>query len=111
MRSYTKVLIWGIIWLFVWIISTPFRHRRDNCLSWAIEKWERDGGYLVIRWCRTSKHSWMTWPHFLWLPEDKHHDLQHAIPVEEQDDDERLVPKLWFNPRFIQGDPEDVREN
>lgn len=109
MWSYCKIIIWGVIWLLVWIICTPFRHKRDNCLTWAIEKWEQEGGYLVIRWCRTGK--FIAWPHFLWLPEQKHRHLQHAIPVEEEDDDLRTVPKVWFNCRLIQGDPENVKEN
>ncbi len=35
--------------------------RWGNCLFYALRKWAREGGYLVIR---KSHHGW--WPHFLW---------------------------------------------
>lgn len=33
----------------------------SNCLIWALWRWFRDGGYLIVR---KSRYGW--WPHFLW---------------------------------------------
>lgn len=87
---------------------TPFRKGRDNCLSWAIEKWEKEGGYLAIRWCRQNKTSWLVWPHFLWIPEDEHDNMRQAIPNNDKDNEDRLIPKIWFYPRIVKGDYKDL---
>lgn len=111
MWSYIKVIVWGTIWLLVWIIMVPLRGNRQNCLSWAIEKWDQEGGYLVMRWCRSNRSQWIMWPHFLWLPEDKHHQLEHVIPVPEQDDAAQIVPKVWFDHVHMVGDHVNVNKN
>jgi hypothetical protein len=82
-------------------------------MTWAIDKWEKEGGYLVVRWCRSSKHEWFKWPHFLWLPADKHHELEHVIPVDCTGIEQKNVPDPWFDPKHIQGDdPADyINEN
>lgn len=109
MRSYLKLLAWGILWGLAWIVSCPWRQGRDNCLTWAVKKWQHEGGYLVIRWCRHNTVKWVSWPHFLWLDEKHHHHLEHRLPIEP--DSGHFLPAAWFDGQNVVGDPEDVVEN
>lgn len=113
MWSLFKVLFWGNLWLVLWVLLLPFQRNRENCLTWALKQWEMYGGYVVIRWCRQNKSSWIVWPHFLWLPEQSDHNLVHVIPPDDEWDEnsQRMLPKAWFTPRKIHGDPYDVNEN
>lgn len=36
----------------------------SNCLFYAVNRWWREGGYLVIMW---SNYGW--WPHIAWSPD------------------------------------------
>ena len=45
-----------INWLIKWFWG------RSNCLFYAIGKWRRDGGYLVLRPCRKNRFC-MHWLH------------------------------------------------
>lgn len=110
MSVFVVILGWGFVWLIVWLLSLPFKKKRENCLTWALYKWNTEGGYITIRWCRSNLISWVKWPHFLWLPEDKSEHLQHIIPVPE-DEQFSYIPKPWFKARQIHGDPHDVTEN
>lgn len=110
MWSYTKLILWGAGWLCLWTIFLIRRKERDNCLTWAVEKWDEQGGYLVIRWCRHNKLTWIKWPHFLWL-DSKHEDLlEHVVPKEGVME-RQFLPHPWFTPQHIKGDPVDVVEN
>lgn len=40
----------------------PHDVRRSNCLVFALRRWHRDGGYLLLR--RSKHHAWI--PHILW---------------------------------------------
>lgn len=116
MWSYFKLIGWGTFWFIIWAATFPWRNGRENCLTWAVDKWDKQGGYLVIRWCRYNKQPWIKWPHFLWLDDKYHHYLEHIIPQEELETGEselRTVPKMWFDPVNIVSDPDDgtYREN
>ena len=106
MWSYVKIIIWGLLWYPVWLVTLPWRKHRNNCLIWALEKFDNEGGYLVIRWCRSNSVPFIQWPHFLWLPPQHHIYLQHIVP-EDETHDQHLFPAPWFVPITIQGDPED----
>lgn len=107
--------MWGVIWFPTWfwievVRKIKKRPRMDNCLSWALRKWEAEGGYLVIRWCRSNRVQWIRWPHFLWLDINDHQNLRHFIPKED-DQSTRWIPEAWFDGKIQKGDPEDQLEN
>ena len=106
MWSYFKITCWAVVWLMIWIFISPIRKSRDNCLTWAMEKYDNEGGYLVIRWCRSSKYNWFRWPHFLWLDEKHHHHLEHVIPKENAHS-EKAIPCPWFESKIKYGDDDD----
>lgn len=112
MWSYFKLTVWAVLWL--WLLAFFFiftRKGRDNCLSWAMRKHDEDGGYIVIRWCRSNKVRWLNWPHFLWLDKKHGEHLMHYVPV-EKDHDEKFVPHPWFKGHIKKGDNEsDIDEN
>lgn len=113
MWSYFKLTSWACFWFVLWLVFAPFRYGRDNCLTYALKKWQTSGGYLCIRWCRSNKVRWIQWPHFLWLDE-KHGErfLQHAVPIKKEHD-EQFVPHPWFEPKIKVGDKrrENILEN
>ena len=110
MWSYAKMTLWAVVWLLLWIFLLPFRRGRENCLTWAMKKQDKQGGYLVIRWCRTNRVKGLKWPHFLWM-DDKHSDkLEHFIP-DEDEHSEKVVPMPWFKGSARKGDKEDHNEN
>jgi hypothetical protein len=111
MWSYFKLTIWAILWLLLWVVIAPFRGSKDNCLTWAMRKHDEEGGYLVIRWCRTNKFRWIKWPHFMWLDKKHHKHLKHCIPKEDATTD-KFIPHPWFHGRIKKGDSkEDGEEN
>ncbi len=103
MWSYFKITCWAILWLILWIFMLPFKGKRDNCLTWAMRKQDSEGGYLVIRWCRTNRIKGLKWPHFLWLDETHHKYLQHYIP-KKKNHDEKVIPCPWFHGYVKKGD-------
>jgi len=109
MWNYFKLTVWAIFWLMLLVVMIPFRKKRDNCLTWAQRKQDNEGGYLVIRWCRTSKVRWLRWPHFLWMSDNDEHCLQHYIPKEHAHT-EKLLPRPWFDGVIKYGD-KDKDEN
>ena len=111
MWSYAKLTIWGIMWLILWVSTTIIRKNKENCLTWAIRKWDTEGGYLVIRWCRHNKLRWIRWPHFLWLAEEHEQYLEHVIPPKDSYDEYHTIPSPWFTPRHVKGDKKSVKEN
>lgn len=111
MWSYFKITVWAVLWLIIWIFIAPFRKKRDNCLTWAMRKYDEEGGYLVIRWCRTNRFRWIKWPHFLWLPASEHKKLEHCIP-KENEHTEKTIPCPWFESYIKKGDAdEEGKEN
>lgn len=115
MLSFIKLLAWGCLWLPAWAVTVTIRHfqkkpKQDNCLSWALRKWNNHGGYLVIRWCRSNTIKWIQWPHFLWLPPSYHEDLRHYVPKEE-DQTRHVLPAPFFEGQVVQGDPPETLEN
>ena len=107
MWSFFKMIVWGIMWFFVGTITLFFAKRnQNNCLVWAMEKMDDEGGYLVIRWCRSSKWNWLRWPHFLWLEEKHHEHLQHYVP-DDHGNSEKSIPEPWFNGHVKHGDKAD----
>lgn len=103
MYSYFKLTLWAILWFFLWIMMAPFRNGRENCLTYAVKRWDTEGGYLAIRWCRSNKSKWIIWPHFAWLPEKYQRFLEHAVP-ENKEHDSQLIPDPWFKPKIKKGD-------
>lgn len=95
------VVFWGLVFFILYIPLLVTRKNRDNCLTWALRKWDHEGGYLVIRWARSNRSRWILWPHFLWLHPEKHHHLEHVISEKEE---EHLIPEVWFEPVHIKGD-------
>lgn len=111
MWSYFKLSMWGVGWFIAWVVMVPWRKGRHNCLTWAVEKWNNEGGYLVIRWSRHNTIKWIQWPHFLWLDEKYRHLLEHVVPEEEFENQQHVIPQAWFDPVTITGDSDDVVEN
>jgi len=49
---------------------------KSNCLIFAVNKWFKHGGYLVMR---RSKHGFF--PHFLWCSDLKNAEIEHFVPI------------------------------
>lgn len=110
MWSYFKLIAWGVAWFVAWAVTFPWRRGRENCLTWAVNKWDKEGGYLVIRWCRHNKFPFVKWPHFLWLEEKHHNHLEHVIP-KEGIGEYHILPNPWFEPEHKKGDSHKIKEN
>jgi len=102
--TFVKIVIWGLIWFPCWLVTLPFKQDRDNCLIWTLKKFDEEGGYICIRWCRSNKIPAIKWPHFLWLPPDHNNKLQHIVPADEVGGEEHKLPVPWFEPEFREGD-------
>ncbi len=110
MWSYIKVVLWQIAFAPVWLLTVWFKKDKTNCLEWALDKWDTEGGYLVVRWCRHNKYPMIRWPHFLWLPDEHGVHLQHLVPSRKKNKKRRL-PQPWFHGVVMRGDNEDTVEN
>lgn len=110
MFDYFKLTAWAVFWFVMWILFAVVRKGRDNCLTWALRKQQKEGGYLVIRWCRTNRIKWLKWPHFLYLSNEHNEVLQHYIPVRDEKK-RKYFPHPWFEGRIKQSDSEDGEEN
>lgn len=106
MWSYAKLTLWAVTWLILWVVFKPVQKGRQNCLTYALKKWDKEGGYFVIRWCRSSKYNWLIWPHFLWLDEKYGRYLEHAVPIDDNHT-KQPVPSPWFKEKVKQGDRKD----
>ena len=107
MWSYFKITVWANIWLTLWFVIFAFKRKgRDNCLSWAMKKYDKEGGYLVIRFSRSNRVRWLKWPHFLWLDSKYEKNLKHYVPIEDEHA-EKTIPHPWFNGRVKQGDTDE----
>lgn len=67
----------------------------NNCLFWALKKWFKDGGYIVIR---RSKYGWF--PHFLWMCKDTI-ILESYVPKNPK---KRTFPPILFRGHVKRGD-------
>lgn len=68
---------------------------RGNCITWAVAKWRRDGGYLLVR-----KSHWGWFPHFLWAakaPED-------CLSFKPTNPKRQKCPPPWFRGEVMRGD-------
>lgn len=101
MWSYAKLTIWACLWFLLWILLIPIRKGRQNCLTYALERWDKEGGYLCIRWCRSNKFRLIKWPHFMYLEQKYHKYIVHAVPNE---DIQECIPTPWFKPKIKIGD-------
>lgn len=115
MQSLLRLIFWGALWLMAWGFTTLLRRltrkpRLDNCLTWALRRWDSDDGYLVIRWCRSAQFRWMRWPHFLWLPLHANSELCHFLPRDDNDD-LHVLPAPWFEGKIVKGDSSEHIEN
>lgn len=71
----------------------------SNCLVYALRRWIRDGGYLIVRRSR-----WGWWPHFLWAPTLGDLEVEQYAPRQSQ---RRLCPPLLFRGRVKVGTDDD----
>ena len=93
------------------MVTRPFKKKNeDNCLNWALDKWDDEGGYLVFRWCRHNKFPWIKWPHFMWLPKEHHIHLIHIVPIEKEGETHPF-PSPWFDYEELHGDDKSIKEN
>lgn len=67
------------------------KHRRSNCFFYALTKWRKFGGYLVIR---RSHHGW--WPHFIWCKDLKDAQIEHYAPKREGRENP-YIKKFFFD--------------
>ena len=72
-----------------------FRTHWNVCFGWALWKWWKDGGYLVLRKARLCLPIW----HFMWM-EKEGGDLYHFVPVNE----ETRIPWPVFKGRIKKGE-------
>jgi hypothetical protein len=100
--TFFKILVWGLAWYPVWVITLAVKGNKNNCLLWALDKFDNEGGYIVIRWSRSNSVPFIKWPHFLWLPEEHHIHLQHIVP--NGDTETHKLPSPWFVPEHRTGD-------
>lgn len=61
---------------------------RSNCLVFALAKWFRHGGYLIVR---RSRYGWF--PHFLWARDLGELEVEQFVPLDPR---RRLLPPLVF---------------
>lgn len=54
----------------------PGEPRYSNCLFFALGRWWRRGGYLVIR-----KSRWGWWPHFIHCSDLRDARIEHNTPA------------------------------
>lgn len=76
---------------------------RGNCLIYALRKWWREGGYLVIRRSHASRFI----PHVLHLDADMcahKRCMSHFVPCRQKMDWKKFVHKLWFTGKVKKGD-------
>lgn len=71
---------------------------RSNCLIFALVKWRKYGGYLVIR---KSRYGW--WPHFIWCRDLKNADIEHLQPVNAGNENP-YVKKFLFEGKISKED-------
>jgi len=102
--------MWGCLWFVTWAATRIFFLKGDNCLTWAMRQFDEKGGYLAIRWCRSSRFNWLVWPHFLWLPPEHSKYLVHFIPTRDESDT-KIIPHPWFNGFIKHGDEKVDKEN
>jgi len=104
MWIFVKLVLWGMLWIPIWLFTLPFKGKKENCLTWAVKQWKNKGGYLVIRWCRSNRLKWIRWPHLLWLDEKYNRHLQHIVPDGELFEAGNYFPRPWFEPKVRVGD-------
>lgn len=65
---------------------------KGNCLFFALNRWFKNGGYLVIR---KSRHGFF--PHFIWCKDLKDAEIEHFVPTDPKNVViKALVHKLFF---------------
>ena len=110
MLSYFRLAVWTVFWLVAWPVTLPFKKPgQHNCLTWALRQIDKNDGYLVIRWCRSSAISWLRWPHFLYLEAKHHEHLHHFVPKTDEHT-KKLIPDPWFTGYIKDGDPKDDKD-
>ena len=97
MKSLMSLIFWGTVFLIVWAVTWPLKGNKTNCFVWAVNQWEKEGGYLVIRWCQADTK--FKWPHFLWLANERS-NLVHVYPEEDKENEHQW----WFHPKVIERD-------
>lgn len=110
MWSYIRFMFWATLWIPIWLVTVPFKGKKNNCANWALNKWDEEGGYLCFRWCLHNKYRWIRWPHFMWLPKEYHQQLRHIVPIEKKGETHSL-PAPWFDYIELRGDRKGRWEN
>lgn len=82
--------------------------RFTNCLNWAIKKFHKDGGHIIIS---PSKHGW--WYHFSWAPHVEGVPQEQFIPTKPKElkDLPKIVQKFPLHIMFYEGKVVDENEN
>lgn len=62
----------------------------SNCFFFAIWKWFRHGGYLVLRVSKIGP-----WIHFIWCKDLKDAEIEHYVPIHDSLKVES-VSKIFF---------------
>jgi len=109
MLSFIRLALWILFWSIVWPIMQLFRKKgQHNCVTWALNEWEeKEDGYIVIRWCRSSRFKWLRWPHLLFLDQENNDKLRHFLPNDSSKIDKKVIPDIWFDGTEATGDPLD----
>lgn len=67
---------------------------RSNCLIWALVRWWRHGGYIVVR-----RSYWGPFPHFLWS-----RDLKRFWSYQPVSPRHKKFPPPFFRGEVKEGD-------
>jgi hypothetical protein len=67
----------------------------SNCLIYALRKWWREGGYILIRWS-----TYYPGPHFLHM--SRAGEITSFVPVDDKR--RRLIPPPLFRGKIVKGD-------
>lgn len=79
--------------------------RRSNCLIFALGRFFRRGGYLIVRASRMNRLPWLQWPHFLWAQSLEDLIVEQYVP---EDARPKWLPPILFRGRVKVGpDKED----
>jgi hypothetical protein len=65
---------------------------RSNCLFYALRRWKRDGGHLVLQ---KSRYGW--WAHVLWTADFK--TFYEFVPVSHAQQRRKIrygIPPMWY---------------
>lgn len=65
---------------------------RSNCLVFALSRWIKNGGYIVVR-----KSHMGPFPHFIWCRDLRDAEIEHFQPIAPRQGVRAAFHKLWFD--------------